>query len=165
MAVMRWQPIVELGTLQRQLDQVFDELAPGNSRPSPVLRTHTRTTWVPPVELKESSESLTLRALLPGIHQDDLDIQVTRESVLLAGEHRPDPTTPNAKLHDRSEFNYGKFRRVIALPIAIDNTNVTAKLEHGVLTLTLPKAPEVLNRIVKVSLNHSDSSNVPHQEE
>jgi len=143
MVVMRWQPIVEFGTLQRQIDQLFDDLS-GNGH---------STAWVPSVEVKESPEALIVKALLPGLRQEDLDIQVTRESVLIAGEYRKD--TAEAQGYTRSEFNYGKFRRVVALPLPVDNTNVQATLEHGVLTLTLPKAPEVINRVVKVTLGDS----------
>ncbi len=143
MVVMRWQPIVEFGTLQRQLDQLFDDLSTNGQR----------TAWVPPMEVKESPEALIVKALLPGLRQDDLDIQVTRESVLIAGEYHKDTNATEG--YNRSEFTYGKFRRVVALPMPVDNTNVQANLEHGVLTLTLPKAPEVINRVVKVNLGNA----------
>jgi HSP20 family protein len=145
MVVMRWQPIVEFGSLQRQIDQLFEDLTPNS--------TGNHTSWIPPVEIKELPEALTVRALLPGIHQDDLDIQVTRESVLIAGEYRQDAEATEG--YSRSEFTYGKFRRVVALPMPVDNASVQARLEHGVLTLTLPKAPEVLNRVVKVNLSNT----------
>ena len=146
MVVMHWQPIVELGTLQRQLDQVFDDLTHTSSR-----HKGTGSAWMPPIEMKDSDTALTLKVLLPGIHQDDLDIQVTRESVLIAGEYRQNPQPGEGC--SRSEFNYGQFRRVVSLSTPVDNTKVSARLEHGVLTLTLPKAPEVLNQVVKISLD------------
>ncbi len=107
------------------------------------------------MEIREQPEALTVRALLPGIRREDLDIQVTRESVLIAGEYHKDAETTEG--YNRSEFTYGKFRRVVALPMPVDNSNVQANLEHGVLTLTLPKAPEVINRVVKVNLGDVSS--------
>lgn len=145
MVVMRWQPIVEFGSLQRQIDQLFEDLTPNGNHSN-----GNRAPWVPAVEIKELPEALKVRALLPGVRQEDLDIQVTRESVLISGDYRSD--AEETKGYHRSEFTYGKFRRVVALPMPVDNTNVQASLEHGVLTLILPKAPEVINRVVKVNV-------------
>jgi len=153
MMLLRWQPFQEVEAIQHQVDQVFDELTN--------VANGYRTAWFPAIELKEDADSLTLKALLPGIPQEDLDIQVTRKAVMIAGEYRKtEEENPNHRYY-RSEFNYGKFRRVVALPIEVDNAQASAKLENGILTLTLPKTREALNRVVKVSLTQGQPKAEP----
>ena len=78
-------------------------------------------------------------------------MQVTEKAVYLSGERKSE-----AKSEDKgvikSEFHYGKFQRVIPLPARIQNTNVTADYKDGILNLTLPKAEEEKNKVVKVNL-------------
>ncbi|HEY9887083.1 MAG TPA: Hsp20/alpha crystallin family protein, partial [Candidatus Obscuribacterales bacterium] len=88
---------------------------------------------------------------VPGLNPEDIDIQVTAESVAISGERKSETTTEENGM-TRSEFHYGSFRRVVPLNTRIDNTNVTADYEGGILKLHLPKAPEERDRMVKVSL-------------
>ena len=108
----------------------------------------------PPVEFKETAESLVLRSMLPGCDRDKLNIEVTREAVLISGTY-PQPELPKKSQYFRSEFPQGQFRRVVSLPFAVDHTAVKANYEHGILTLTLPKAPELINKVVKVPVLHA----------
>lgn len=133
-------PFNELEKIYRQIDRAFDESYQSGSQRS----------IQPPVELKETPESLVLRAMLPGVDRDRLNIEVTREAVLISGSY-PEPQLPEKSQYFRSEFYRGQFRRVISLPFFVDNTAVKANYEQGILTLTLPKAPEVMNQVVKVS--------------
>ena len=146
MALIRWQPWQEVETLSRQLDQLFADFTPVGRTASPVERT-----WTPAIELKAMDTEFVLRAELPGIDAKDLDIQVTREAVSLSGEHRSETKHEDGKLF-RSEFRYGSFRRVIPLPVAIQNDHVKADFTDGILTLTLPKLVNDRPKVVKVNL-------------
>lgn len=130
----------ELDKIQRQIEQVFDEVS-GNAE----------RYGQPPVELRETPETLVLRAVLPGIDSKELDVQATREAVLIAGKYSYEAPTDKSR-YFRSEFPRGQFRRVISLPVPIQNTKVKADYSDGILTLTLPKTPEVINKVVKVSV-------------
>ncbi len=134
-------PFNELDNIYRQIDRAFDESSNN-------ISTSHRSVK-PPVELKQTAESLVLRAMLPGIDRDKLNLEVTREAVLISGTY-PEPELPEKSQYFRSEFPRGQFRRVVSLPFAIDNTAAKANYEHGILTLTLPKAPELINQVVKV---------------
>ena len=137
----------ELDKIQRQIEQVFDEVSgSGDSRYGQ-----------PPVELRETEETLLLRAVMPGINSKELDVQATREAVLIAGKYRYEAPTDKSR-YFRSEFPRGQFRRVISLPVPIQNTEVKADYSDGILTLTLPKAPEVINKVVKVSVLESNAA-------
>ncbi|MEO1446480.1 MAG: Hsp20/alpha crystallin family protein [Cyanobacteria bacterium J06635_11] len=88
---------------------------------------------------------------LPGVNPDNIDIQASREVVAIAGS-RTAPTLPEGETVRRNEFRYGSFRRVVSLPVAIDHQAVTADYEAGILVLTLPKAEDERNKVVKVSI-------------
>lgn len=112
MMIRRWQPIDAMETLRRQIDQVFDEFKDlSNKRSLP---------GVPAIELLDTPENLILRALLPGIDRNDIDIHVTREAVSIAGERRYPPGAEE-RGYFRSEFCYGKFQRVVPLPLPVQH--------------------------------------------
>lgn len=152
MALIRWEPFQEMAMLRRQMDQLFSDLAEANRAGSDISQS-TRTAWVPAVELTDTGSSLLLKAEIPGVDGKDLDIQVTRDAVSIAGEHRYEKRS-EAQGQFRSEFRYGSFQRVIPLPTKVQNDQVKAELKDGILTLTLPKM-EPQNRVFKVNLDQS----------
>lgn len=135
-----WNPLREMEMLRHQVDAMFDEM--------PRAAAPVQTTWTPPVELKDAGEQFVLRVLLPGIKAEDVDIQVTKDQVAIAGTANPAEDEQQRSLG--SEFRYGAFRRVIGLPTEVQNDQVTADLKDGVLTLMLPKVEAA--RVVKLNL-------------
>ena len=138
MTLIRWQPISEMETLRRQMDGLFGEMRK--------VPSEAQAAWQPAIELQDTDESIILRSLLPGIEAKDLDIRVTGEAVSITGEHR------QVQNYLRSEFRYGKFQRVVALPVVVENDRVSAEFENGILTLTLPKVVDARRKVVKVNL-------------
>lgn len=153
MSLIRWQPWQEVETLSRQLDQLFADFTPVSRTASPVASPVSRA-WTPAIELKATDTNFVLRAELPGIDAKDLDIQVTREGVSIAGEYRAETKHEDGKFF-RSEFRYGSFRRVVPLPVAIQNDQVKADFTDGILTLTLPKLVSDRPTVVKVNLTEA----------
>ncbi len=143
MIVRYWHPFQEVETLRRQFDSVFNEV-------SNVIETGP-VNWTPAIRLIENADRYLLKVQLAGINPDTIDIQATRESIIISGE-RPEPETAEGDrvLHD--DLHYGTFRRVVNLPEAIQNEAVEADFDHGFLMLTLPKVEEVRNKVVKISL-------------
>jgi HSP20 family protein len=145
MIVRYWQPWREMESLSRQIDQIFDEL---------VSTATPESVWSPAIELKDAGDMLVLRVQLPGIDANALDIQVAKQGVSISGEqHREQKTEEQG--YFKSEFRYGKFRRVVPLPVAVENDKVQAAYKDGILTLTLPKVTEVRNKVVKVNLTEN----------
>lgn len=145
MALVRWNANRELDSLQREMNRLFDDvftLSP---------RQNSFSEFVPAAELEEQDDAYHLRLEVPGIKKDDLDIQVTANSVAISGE-RTSSTQAKDDRVTRSEFRYGSFNRVIAMPGQIDHQNVVANYQDGVLSLTLPKAEEEKHKIVKVNI-------------
>jgi HSP20 family protein len=151
MAIVRYNPWQEMNALQRQLNHIFDEVL-------------TPTSWgdfgniskVPAAELTETEEGLHLKLEVPGINPADLDIQVTVDRVAISGERKSETKTEKEGV-TRSEFRYGKFSRVIPLPMRIQNTSVKAEYKDGILNLTLPKAEEEKNKVVKVNIAEANA--------
>ncbi|MEM9137529.1 MAG: Hsp20/alpha crystallin family protein, partial [Cyanobacteria bacterium P01_F01_bin.42] len=98
-----------------------------------------------------------LTSYLPGIDADNVDIQVTRESVLITGQ-RQRQELPEGHRALYSNVRYGQFRRLVELPYEVQNGNVKASFDDGVLTLTLPKVEEEKNKVVKLSLTKTAES-------
>ena len=142
----RWNPRQEFNALSNQLNRLFDEtLAPTNWE---------GLTRFPAAELTEADDAIHLKLEVPGLEAKDIDIQVTQNAVSISGE-RNSETKTEEKGYTRSEFQYGKFQRVIPLPTHIQNTKVTAEYKDGILNLTLPKKEEAKNTVVKVNLEQA----------
>ena len=140
MMMLTYNPFAELNKIQRQFDQAFETM------------TEAKTRWTPAIELQETAESYILKAILPNLETETLNIEASRKAIAISGQtNRPELAEGEKYLH--SEFPVGEFRRVIALPEAIAHTEVKAHYEDGILTVTLPKAPETVNRVVKVNLS------------
>jgi HSP20 family protein len=142
MAIVRYNPWQEMNSMQRQLNHLFnDALTPSN------WDGFNNLAKIPAAELTETDDAVHLKLEVPGMEAKDLDVQVMVDRVAIAGERK-------SEINDktRSEFRYGKFQRVIPLPVRIQNTNVTADYKDGILNLTLPKAEEEKNKVVKVNL-------------
>jgi HSP20 family protein len=146
MALIRWQPFEEADYLQRSMNRLFDTLNTTNGESKNSLYS-----FVPAAELQETPEAIHLSLEAPGMNAKDIDIQVTADTVSISGERKEETLTEDKGM-TRSEFRYGRFQRVIPLPVRIENTNVQADYQDGILKLVLPKAEEEKNKIVKVNI-------------
>jgi HSP20 family protein len=146
--------IKEFHNLRQQMDKLFDDLAQEQPHLG-ILSKSGETPWTPAIELQETETELLLKAQLPGIKPEELDIQVSENAVFLSGEHQEETKT-NEKGVFRSEFHYGQFKRVIPLPTTINREQVKADMRSGLLTLTMLKATPALPQLVKVSLVAAD---------
>ena len=156
MAIVRYNPWSEMDSVQRQINRVFNDVftAEGGKPVIPANFTEFGNySKYPAAELIETTENLILKLEVPGMQAADIDIEATAKSVSVSGERKSkSDTIAEDKQKTRTEFRYGSFARVIPLPVRIQNTEVKAEYTNGVLTLTLPKAYEEKNKVVKVNL-------------
>jgi HSP20 family protein len=151
--------IKEFDNLRQQMDKLFDDIV--HEQPHlGILAKAGETPWSPAIELQETETELLLKAQLPGIKPENLDIQVSENAVFLSGEHQEETKT-NEKGVFRSEFHYGQFKRVIPLPAAIHREQVKAEMVSGLLTLTMLKTTPALPNLVKVALTDEKTPVVP----
>jgi HSP20 family protein len=99
-----------------------------------------------PVDVRDDDDAYVLRAFVPGLTADELNIQVLENTVTLEGEYKADEAE-----YVHSELPFGAFRRVLRLPTELDADKAEAKIDNGVLTLRLPKAESARPRVIKVS--------------
>ncbi|TRU71789.1 MAG: Hsp20/alpha crystallin family protein [Microcystis viridis Mv_BB_P_19951000_S69] len=135
MAFTLYSPFLEINSVQRQIDQLFQEVLPTTSSVSR-----------PPVEISVNEDSVELKIELPGMDIKDIDVEVSEQMVAINGQRECAAEVKN------SEFYYGKFSRLITLPVEVQNSQVTANYQDGILYLTLPKAAAEKNKVVKVNL-------------
>ncbi|GAC1459090.1 MAG: Hsp20/alpha crystallin family protein [Chamaesiphon sp.] len=145
MALIRWEPFREVESLQREMNHLFDTLTTSDKGSSNI------TAFIPAAEIHETPDAIHLKLEVPGIESQDLDVQVTAQAVAVTGERKSETNTQEKGL-TRSEFRYGRFQRVIPLPSRIQNDKVQAEYKNGVLNLSLPKAEDEKNKVVKVNL-------------
>ena len=148
MALIRWEPFREVESLQKEMNRLLDRIVPtdvGNGEKMGL-------SFIPAAEMTETPEAVQLKLEIPGMEAKDLNVEVTADSLTINGERKSEIKTEEEGF-TRTEFRYGKFHRVIPLPVRVDNNNVTAEYKDGILNLTLPKAEEEKNKVVKVSIS------------
>ena len=145
MALIRWEPFREIEGLQREMNRLFDSLTPSENGGS------NSVAFMPAAEMHETPNTIELRLELPGMEAKDIDVRVTEQAVAISGERQSQTTTEQRGVN-RSEFRYGKFQRVIQLPARVQNDKVQPDYQKGVLNLSLPKAEDEKNKVVKIKL-------------
>lgn len=153
MAIARISPLGDLVSLREAMDQLFQE-----SFIRPNGWSGSAAGQIPvPVDLWETKDAYHLRADLPGLTPDDIEINVTGDTVLLSGEQKPaSDVTSEGWL--RQERRTGKFQRAFTLPVQIESNAVTAAFANGVLELELPKSEAVKPKTVKISAKTTSKS-------
>ena len=136
------RPFREFDRLRRQMDELYGALS-GGTFPMPSAGVFPLT------NVTEDNENYYVRAELPGIKSDELDIQVTAEGISISGERKIPEEGNNVRYH-RREREAGKFSRLINLPGKVDVDKVEAFMEHGVLKVTIPKSEASKPRQIKV---------------
>lgn len=113
--------------------------------------TEQRGRIVFPVDLKSDEDGYTLTALLPGVTSEDLNVQVVRDTITIAGELKNERDEKSTYL--LMERPSGRFNRVINLPEEVQADKAVASLKDGVLTLSIPKAEEARPKTIKINVN------------
>lgn len=135
MALVRWDPARELDTLQGDVNRLFDSFFGRRDTTAASRR------WVPAMDLVETEDNLVLRADLPGMDRDDIEIEVKDGVLTVAGERRAEHESEREGYH-RIERSFGRFSRSLGLPRGVEASAVEASFENGVLEVRLPKPAE-----------------------
>lgn len=109
------------------------------------------TLWMPQMEMFERGNDLIIRADLPGLKKDDVDVQVENDTLVIQGERRDEQENRNEGLY-RSERSYGTFYRAIPLPEGVDPDQVNARFQDGVLEITVPMPQQQQHKGRKISV-------------
>jgi HSP20 family protein len=149
MALIRWEPVAELNTIQNEMNRLFnnffDQPAASGRAGTPARR------WLPAMDLVETAEQYVLRADLPGLSDEDVNIQLEDNVLTISGER-----TAQHEQHEegyyRLERAAGQFARSLTLPDGVDPDGVQAHFDRGVLEIRIPKPEQKKPRQVQITL-------------
>lgn len=141
MSMSRWEPFKEMMTLRQAMDRLFED----SFVRSPV-RGYDSATWLP-LDIYTTKDAVIIRASVPGVKSDDVEITVEGSTVTIRGETKAPQEEGTFLLQEQ---RYGPFSRAIDLAIPVQPDKAEAKFENGVLTLSVPKAEEIKPKVIKV---------------
>lgn len=142
--ITRWDPFSEMTELRRAFDRMFDDVRPVRFVAGPQAQESYF-----PVDLFETDGDVVLKASLPGVKPEDIDISVTGDHLTLKAESKEESEEKGQNWY-RRERRSGTFVRQFQLPTEVDSAKAAANFEDGVLRLTLPKAETVKPKTIKV---------------
>ena len=143
MPISRWDPF-RTTDLRRRIDRLFDQVLPGARAPSADARP-----WAPPVDIIETGDNIVVNVDVPGMRQEDIEVELTGDTLSIAGERKIGDAADRRSEWHVLERPYGPFSR-FAVPI--DQNNVSASYENGVLCIRVPKAEEAKPRQIKIEV-------------
>ena len=162
MALIRWEPVRELNTIQNEMNRLFNTLfeSPthnGGSNGGALRR------WIPPMDLVETEDDFVLRADLPGLSEEEVNIELEDNVLTISGQRK-------AEHEERKEGYYrverasGSFSRSLTLPEGVDPEKVSANFDRGVLEVRIPKPEQRKPRKVTISAGEGASNTIESSE-
>lgn len=153
MAIQYWDPFREVVSLQQRLNSLIHEQGRGSEGSTDV----TAASFTPAVDVYEDEHRVVLSIEAPGVKQEDLDVQIEKNTLTVRGERKFEKDQKEQNFH-RIERRYGSFYRSFSLPNTVDTENVQASYDAGVLRLELTKKAEAKPRQIKVNISSGEPS-------
>lgn len=144
-ALTRWDPFAELRDLQREMDRLFESFF-GRTRAEVA-----EAGWSPLVDIYETKDNLVVKAELPGVKPEEVEVNIVGDTLTLKGERKQEKEVSEEGYYHR-ELAYGAFQRSLALPQMVDPGKVKATFKNGVLEIILPKKEEAKPKAIKVEV-------------
>jgi len=135
--LMPWSPLREIMSMRDSLDRFFDEPA------------HSMVAFHPTVGIRETAKELIIEVDLPGVKEEDIDVEIESDKVILKGERKLESETKREDYY-HLETSYGSFSRMISLPSYVDAQEADAQYIDGVLNIKIPKVEEKKSKKLKV---------------
>ncbi|MCG8358491.1 MAG: Hsp20/alpha crystallin family protein [Kiloniellales bacterium] len=134
----------------RDIDRMFEEF--GRNWRMPALAGR-ESLLKPAIDVSETDNAIEVAAELPGIDEKDIEVEVANNTLTIKGEKKSEKEEKEKDYH-LVERSYGSFLRSVPLPYDVDPEKITAKFSKGVLTVTMPKPPEVKEKVKKVKVTN-----------
>jgi len=148
----RWEPFRDLVGIREQMDRLFHQLGSSTGRGWGSDEGLATGVWNPAVDVYETGDSIVLKADLPDVTQNDVDISVQGNILTLKGERKREKEVQEKDFY-RMERAYGTFQRSFSLPPTVDDEKISANFSSGVLKITLPKREESKPKQIRVQVN------------
>ena len=141
--VSTWPTLGRLTDLRDEIDRFFE---------SPLARTSEFIGWTPAFDVYEEKESYVVKAELPGMKREDINVSIQGGELIISGERKGETKEQGTEVF-RAERYFGKFQRAVSLPTTISAKDVRADYKDGVLTVTLPKSEEAKPKQIEVKIS------------
>jgi HSP20 family protein len=145
-AIVRFDPFRDITSLRDEMNRLFTRAVGEGSAAG--------SAWTPALDIFDTAQSIVLKAELPGLTAEDIDIEVDDNVLTLKGERRFEEKVEEGRYY-RLERAYGSFQRSVTLPQGVKAEEITASFDNGVLTVIVPKADEVKPRKIAVGATPS----------
>ncbi len=139
-----WEPFQDLVRFDDEFDRWYDSMV------RKFFGQEVRN-WMPAIDIAENNGNIEVRAEIPGVNKEDLKVTIDGDVLSIAGERKQESETKDKKYH-RIERHYGKFRRTINLPYAVETDKVKATYKDGILTITIPKPESAKTKEIEVEV-------------
>ncbi len=145
--VVRWDPFNDMVSLRDAVSHLFEDAF---IRPTAWPLPFEGSAWSMPVDMIETKDSIVVKAAVPGVKPDEIEVSVTGDTLTIKGETKAEEKIEEGS-YLRKERRFGAFQRTLTLPTNVVSDKAKAEFENGVLTLTLPKAEEVKPKAIKIT--------------
>ena len=145
--LMKWSQLPSISSMQEEMNRMFDRFFRGGELPEIGMAGM----WVPPIDLSETADKVTVKAEIPGMDPKEIDISIQGDTLVIKGEKKEEKEE-KGKNYYRMERRYGSFARSIDLPASVDTNKVTAECKNGVLEITMQKKEEVKPKQISVKV-------------
>jgi len=142
----RWEPTRDTMTLREAMDRLFDDAF---TRPFSIMRDGGSNWSTPAIDMYQTDNEVVVKAALPGIKADEVQINVTGDVLTLRGETKQEEERKDKSWHMR-EQRWGAFERSVRLPTTVLADQAKADFDNGILTVTLPKSEKVKPKTITV---------------
>jgi len=143
-----WDSFRELEAIQNAMNRMFESsLTRWGDRDVGLLEG----AWSPAIDIYDSKDSIVVKADIPGMTKDEIEVSVHGDTLVIKGEKKQEQEE-KGKDYIRAERFYGAFNRVVSLPAAVDASKVNATYKNGVLELVMPKKEEAKPKQLKIDI-------------
>ena len=144
---LTWPTFGRLTSLREEIDRLFEEPLAELARGSRLL-----SGWTPALDIFEDKDNLFVKAELPGMKREEIQVSLHDGSLSISGERKSETKHEDAEVY-RSERFVGRFQRTVTLPAPVSGDKVKAQYKDGILTITLPKTEESKPKQIEVSVS------------
>ena len=148
MTIVRWEPVRELGSLQAEMNRLFNTVF---DTPASGAGNGGARRWVPAMDLVETEDHFVLRADLPGMSEEDLKIELEENVLTISGERKAEHEERQEGFY-RVERSFGAFSRQLTLPKGVDADSISAGFDRGVLEVRIAKPEERKPRRINIAV-------------
>src|SRR5580692_7473107 len=141
--VSTWPTLGRLTDLRDEIDRLFE---------APLARTSELLGWTPAFDVYEEKDNFVVKAELPGMKKEDINVSLQDGNLIISGERQTDMHNEGTEVY-RAERFFGKFQRSVALPATAAADKVKAQYKDGILTITLPKTEEAKPKQIDVNVS------------